>query len=64
MAPFTASSGAWMRLAGHQIARFNLHDFPRTMHSNAKRLRIDYETAEAMLNHVKQGLERCYDRYE
>ncbi|HYC94185.1 MAG TPA: hypothetical protein VEB39_00630, partial [Sphingomicrobium sp.] len=32
--------------------------------SNTKRLRIDFETAEAMLNHVKKGLERTYDRYD
>jgi hypothetical protein len=25
---------------------------------------VDYETAEAMLNHVKKGLERTYDQYE
>jgi hypothetical protein len=26
-------------------------------------LRVDYETAEAMLNHVKKGMERTYDQY-
>jgi integrase len=51
-------------LAGRPIERFTPHDFRRTMRSNTKRLRIDFETAEAMLNHVKKGLERTYDRYE
>lgn len=52
------------RLAGRPIERFSPHDFRRTARSNTKRLRIDYETAEAMLNHVKKGLERTYDTYE
>ena len=52
------------KLAGHPIERFTPHDFRRTTRSNTKRLKVDYETAEAMLNHVKKGLERTYDRYE
>ncbi len=52
------------RLAGRPIERFCPHDFRRTVRSNTKRLRVDYETAEAMLNHVKKGLERTYDTYE
>jgi integrase len=52
------------RLAGRPIERFTPHDFRRTARSNTKRLRVDYETAEAMLNHVKKGLERTYDTYE
>lgn len=52
------------QLAGRPIDRFTPHDFRRTSRSNTKRLRIDFETAEAMLNHVKKGLERTYDRYE
>ena len=52
------------KLAGHAIERFTPHDFRRTTRSNTKRLKVDYETAEAMLNHVKKGLERTYDRYE
>ncbi len=51
-------------LAGRPIARFTPHDLRRTVRSNTKRLRLDYETAEAMLNHVKKGLERTYDQYE
>lgn len=52
------------KLAGRPIERFTPHDFRRTVRSNTKRLRIDFETAEAMLNHVKKGLERTYDRYD
>ena len=52
------------QLAGRPIERFTPHDFRRTCRSNTKRLKIDFETAEAMLNHVKKGLERTYDTYE
>ncbi|PSJ42159.1 tyrosine-type recombinase/integrase [Allosphingosinicella deserti] len=52
------------QLAGQPIERFTPHDFRRTCRSNTKRLRLDFETAEAMLNHVKKGLERTYDTYE
>ena len=50
--------------AGRPIERFTPHDFRRTCRSNTKRLKVDFETAEAMLNHVKKGLERTYDTYE
>jgi len=50
--------------AGRAIERFTPHDFRRTSRSNTKRLKVDFETAEAMLNHVKKGLERTYDTYE
>jgi integrase len=52
------------RIAGRPIERFTPHDFRRTTRSNTKRLKVDFETAEAMLNHVKKGLERTYDTYE
>jgi len=52
------------QLAGRSIERFTPHDFRRTCRSNTKRLKVDFETAEAMLNHVKKGLERTYDTYE
>lgn len=52
------------KMAGRSIERFTPHDFRRTARSNTKRLNIDFETAEAMLNHVKKGLERTYDLYE
>lgn len=50
--------------SGRPIERFTPHDFRRTCRSNTKRLKVDFETAEAMLNHVKKGLERTYDTYE
>jgi integrase len=52
------------KLAGRPIERFTPHDFRRTSRSNTKRLKVDYETAEAMLNHVKKGMERTYDLYD
>ena len=52
------------KMAGKPVARFTPHDFRRTARSNTKRLNVDYETAEAMLNHMKTGLERIYDRYD
>lgn len=50
--------------AGHPIDHFVPHDLRRTMRSNTKRLKIDFETAEAMLNHLKTGMARIYDGYE
>lgn len=52
------------KLAGYSIERFTPHDLRRTARSNTKRLNVDFETAEAMLNHVKKGMERTYDLYE
>jgi hypothetical protein len=34
------------------------------MRSNTKRLKVDFETAEAMLNHKKKDLEEIYDGYD
>ncbi|QBM75928.1 DUF4102 domain-containing protein [Sphingomonas sp. AAP5] len=50
--------------AGRPIERWTPHDMRRTSRSNTKRLKVDFETAEAMLNHAKKGLERVYDGYE
>ncbi len=52
------------QISGRPVERFTPHDFRRTCRSNTKRLKVDFETAEAMLNHVKKGLERTYDTYE
>ena len=52
------------RFAGRAIERWTPHDLRRTARSNTKRLKFDFETAEAMLNHAKQGLERIYDSYD
>lgn len=51
------------RLAGRTIELWTPHDLRRTARSNTKRLDVDFETAEAMLNHAKTGLERTYDGY-
>lgn len=51
------------RLAGRPIENWTPHDLRRTARSNTKRLHVDFETAEAMLNHTKTGLERIYDSY-
>lgn len=51
-------------IAGHPIERFVPHDFRRTARSNTKRLKVDFETAEAMMNHLRSGMERIYDGYE
>lgn len=49
------------QLAGYEIPTWSPHDLRRTLRSNSRKLGIDYETREAMLNHVKKGLERRYD---
>lgn len=51
------------QFAGRAIEPWTPHDLRRTARSNTKRLKVDFETAEAMLNHAKQGLERIYDGY-
>ena len=51
-------------IAGHPVERFTPHDLRRTVRSNTKRLKVDFETAEAMLNHLRSGMERIYDGYE
>jgi hypothetical protein len=47
-----------------RVESWTPHDLRRTARSNTKRLKFDFETAEAMLNHSKQGLERIYDGYD
>jgi len=51
-------------IAGHPIERFTPHDFRRTARSNTERLKVDFETAEAIMNHLRSGMERIYDGYE
>jgi integrase len=48
-----AAMTAFQKLAGRPIERFTPHDFRRTARSNTKRLNVDYDTAEAMMNHLK-----------
>lgn len=49
------------KAAGKAIVGWGPHDLRRTLRSNTFRLGIAYEVAEAMLNHVRKGLERRYD---
>lgn len=51
-------------IAGRPIEKFTPHDFRRTARSNTKRLKVDFETAEAMMNHLRSGMERIYDSYD
>ena len=53
-----------VEISGRDIERFTPHDFRRTARSNTKRLKVDFETAEAMMNHLRSGMERIYDGYE
>lgn len=52
------------KIAERPIEHWTYHDLRRTMRSNTKRLGIDFETAEAMINHKKKGLEAVYDGYD
>ncbi|THD35025.1 MAG: DUF4102 domain-containing protein [Sphingomonas sp.] len=52
------------KIAGQSIPAWTYHDFRRTFRSNAKRLGIDYDTAEAVIAHKKTGLTEVYDRYD
>lgn len=51
-------------LAGSTIPRWHFHDFRRTFRSNARRLGIDRDIAELMLNHKRKGIEAVYDKSE
>jgi integrase len=48
--------------AGREIPSWHFHDFRRTFRSNARRLGIDRDIAELMLNHKRKGLEAVYDK--
>ena len=48
--------------AGASLARWHFHDLRRTFRSNARRLRIDREIAELMLNHKRKGIEDIYNK--
>lgn len=61
----------WNRVVNHmsvaaarRLERITPHDLRRTFRTNSRRIGIDFETAEAMLNHSKSVLVRTYDRYE
>lgn len=48
--------------AGMPIAGWHFHDLRRTFRSNARRVGIDNEIAELMLNHKRKGIEGIYNR--
>lgn len=48
--------------AGHAIARWHFHDLRRTFRSNARRVGIESEIAELMLNHKRKGMEGIYNK--
>lgn len=50
------------KLAGVTIPRWHFHDFRRTFRSNARRIGIDRDVAELMLNHKRKGIEGVYDK--
>lgn len=43
--------------AGRTVPRWHFHDFRRTFRSNSRRLGIDRDIAELMLNHKRKGME-------
>jgi integrase len=51
-------------IAGMEIARWHFHDLRRTFRSHARKVGIDRDIAELMLNHKKKGLDFIYDQNE
>lgn len=49
-------------LAGIPIARWHFHDLRRTFRSNARRVGIERDIAELMLNHKRKGIEGIYNK--
>lgn len=50
------------RFAGRSIPSWHFHDLRRTFRSHARRVGIDNEIAELMLNHKRKGIEGIYNR--
>ena len=50
------------KLSGSVIPSWHFHDMRRTFRSNARRLGIDRDIAELILNHKRKGIEGIYDR--
>lgn len=48
--------------AGCTIPSWHFHDLRRTFRSNARRVGIDNEIAELMLNHKRKGIEGIYNK--
>lgn len=51
-------------IAGCRVPRWHFHDLRRTFRSHARRIGIDRDIAELMLNHKRKGIEGVYDRNE
>jgi integrase len=51
-------------LASAELASWHFHDLRRTFRSHSRRLGIDRDIAELMLNHKKKGLDGIYDQNE
>lgn len=51
-------------LSGTDVPRWHFHDLRRTFRSHFRKLGIDREIAELMLNHKKKGLDGIYDQNE
>jgi hypothetical protein len=56
-------NGIWT-IPASRTKNSNAHSIALGPWGHTKRLKVDFEIAEAMLNHVKRGLERTYDQYE
>ena len=50
--------------SGTDVQRWHFHDLRRTFRSHARRIGIDRDIAELMLNHKRKGMEGVYDRNE
>lgn len=53
-----------VEVAGTVVASWHFHDLRRTFRSHSRRLGIDRDIAELMLNHKKKGLDGIYDQNE
>ena len=64
--PFNGASSALRRLrAKSNISEnFTLHDFRRTCRSGLSRLGVDDVTAELVIGHIQQGMQKVYDQYD
>lgn len=63
--PFNGAISALRRLrkAVKGDGDFTLHDIRRTVRTGLSRLGVDGETAELVIGHIPQGIQRVYDRY-
>lgn len=50
--------------AGAKLPSWHFHDLRRTFRSHSRKLGIDHDIAELMLNHKKKGLDGIYDQDE